>query len=627
MLGGGTDAGISTVKEEDKSLRHLNFFWTSTIITSGDVALQDGPWYLVLSADQAPVEKFIRGFARDSLLLTLLAIVLLIVVLTLGFYAYRRNALSRQQVEHLEQVARVREQYEKDLELEAARQEQERIKLENLLQSLDEGIVLLGPDGRIEFANAEYCRIFDLDNAKALIGKEVVELLEHSSQRVKESREFVGRIMENFKKKESINGDRIEFIDGAIIERSSMPIFDSQKYIGRLAVIRDVTTRERNEETIKRLQRTELLGRLAGGIAHDFNNVLGVITGSLQMMLKKVDDSRVVNENAQRALSSAKRGSEVAKRLLQFVRYSPTDFEDFSIRHIIEETESIINHTFEENFKVHVEYLIPDAIIHGSPGDMQQVILNLAHNSNDAMPHGGTFTISLETAGRKEIEAHFGKSAPSNYVVLKIKDSGAGIDADTLDRIFEPFFTTKDVGKGTGLGLSIVQTIISAHDGFVEVKSAHDSGTTFSIYLPRQDEQIVKPRETDHAQGSDDESSARKPVTVLIVEDEPDLRDILADFLVDKGMHVITAQDGEEGYNTFRNHPEISVVITDLGLPRISGDKLLTKIRADRPDIGCILATGYLTPFASGLSDPHIRLILKPYNLAAIYKNLIEIIP
>ncbi len=416
----------------------------------------------------------------------------------------------------------------------------------------------------------------------------------------------------------------MEFVDGTIIERSALPIFGaSREYIGRIAIFRDITTRERNEETIKRLQRTELLGRLAGGIAHDFNNVLGVIMGSLQIMLKKVGDSKVVNENAQRALSSAKRGSEVAKRLLQFVRYSPTDFEDFSIRRNIEETDSIIKHTFHENFKTHTEFKIHDATVHGSPGELQQVLLNLARNSHDAMPKGGDFTNSLSMADHDSVRKRFGDPNNNEYLLLAVSDTGEGIDAGKLDRIFEPFFTTKEIGKGTGLGLSIVQTIISAHDGFVYVKSQPGDGTTFFIYLPTVKRDVPPSNRTEHHAGADELST--KTATVLVVEDEPDLRDILVDFLTEKGFRVIGAGDGEKGYETFRNHEEISAVITDLGLPKMPGDKLIEKIKSDRPEVACILATGYLTPTATGFSDPHVRLIMKPYNLSNVYNVLTEI--
>ena len=212
------------------------------------------------------------------------------------------------------------------------------------------------------------------------------------------------------------------------MERSALPIYDSMNnYIGRLTIFRDVTTRERNAEAIKKLQRTELLGRLAGGIAHDFNNVLAIIIGSIQMLLRKIDNQASVRDNAQRALSSAFRGSEISKRLLQFVRYSPHGFEVFSLRQIVEETSSILKHTFEENITVRTDFLIEEAHVYGSPGDMQQVLINLANNSRDAMLNGGTITISLTVPEQKHIEKRLGGALAEPPVPLMGWGMGEGI--------------------------------------------------------------------------------------------------------------------------------------------------------------------------------------------------------
>ncbi|HEY9167471.1 MAG TPA: PAS domain S-box protein [Candidatus Kryptonia bacterium] len=517
-----------------------------------------------------------------------------------------------------------RKKLEGNLAREAAMQEREKIRLSTLLQNLEEGILFQGPDGMIEFANAEFCRIFGFDSPLHLIGKPSKEILALAANRTKYPEEFVKRASKNVENKEYVRSDRLEFADGLIVDRSALPIVDSDgSYLGRVGVFRDITQREEKEETIKRLQRTELLGRLAGGIAHDFNNVLGIIIASLQMMMRKADNLNVVQENSQRALSSAIRGSEVAKRLLQFVRYSPETFKDFSVRQIIEETVSIIKHTFEENFIVQTEFIVNDATVYGSAGDIQQVLINLAKNAQDAMPDGGTLTISLTTADRKQIEKKLGGTPAGRYVLLMFQDTGQGIEADKLEKIFDPFYTTKDLGKGTGLGLSIVQTIISAHNGFIEVNSHKGAGTTFFIYLPMS-EKDVRPGETVPVEMGDAARLAGSK-TVLVVEDELALRELVCEFLSDKGFNVISAADGDEAFRTFTNHPEISLVLTDLGLPKMPGDKLIVKIRSARPEVKCVLATGYLTPMAdSAMSNLDVKMIMKPYNLTAIFNLVAE---
>ena len=855
ILGGTSTLGTGLMKSDTLHSNGGEFLWNSTKITSDNVSLQDSVWFVVVSADKAPVQASVTSFSRGLLILMGSTIVLLVVILSFGFYAYRRSSLERQRLLYLEQVSRLREQYqvlveksndgiyilfenkivfankvlqdmlgytqeelaeknfmeliapetrpliegrmerfsrgerleshygfkalakdgkripvevgvshipfegkirtigimrdlseltaqkqlyedlftnapiglgiyrnfkavkvnetaskmlgydspddligihifqlvhpddvplvrervkkameergpappleekfvrrdgsplpvlvlsqpvvyegddavqiafvsledrkrlEENLAREAAVQEQEKARLDTLLQSLDEGILFQSPEGNVEFVNSEFCRIFGFNNPPGLIGVSSSELLLQAAHKLKNPDGFVRRVTRDVEQKETVTGIRLEFADNAVVERSALPIFNpSGKYIGRLGIFRDITQREKNEEAIKRLQRTELLGRLAGGIAHDFNNVLAVIIGSLQMILRKVDSPATVEENTQRALSSAIRGSEVAKRLLQFVRYSPGGFMDFSLRSIIEETVSIIRHTFKESISVHTEFFINEAIVLGSPRDIQQVLINLANNSRDAMPDGGTLTFSLTSADGSQIEKRLGSPPKSDYVLLTIQDTGHGIEASKLEKIFDPFFTTKDLGKGTGLGLSIVQTIIAAHNGFIEVNSQPSLGTTFFIYLPMRSGEPVEVSPADKTYETGEKPERDKPETVLVVEDETDLRELLREYLTERGIKVIQASNGEEGYRLFRSHPEITAVLSDLGLPKLSGDKMIAMIRAERPEVKCILATGYLTPSADGtLTELDVVTILKPYNLAAIYSLL-----
>jgi len=852
ILGGTSELGTGLVKNDFHAAAGERFLWTSTKLTSSNIVLMDSVWYVVMSVDRGPVQSSVTSYARGLIFISGAAIVFLVIILTLGFYAYRRSSLERQRAEHMSQVAAVREQYEmlieksndgiyilvgkriafankrfeelcgytfkelteidfslliapehrmaimdwldrsvrgekvesrfvfvamakdgkripvevsvspvqydgtvrtlgivrdlseitaqkqlyenlfkhapiglgiyrdlrvikvnetasellgydrpedligahifsfvhpdmlpivvgrvkrateshlptppieekfikrdgttievlvlsqpvvyegaeavqiafvsledrkkleENLAREAALQEQQKLRLDTLLQSLNEGIMFQSPDGIVEFANGELCRIFGLDTPNGIIGLHFSDVLARMASKVGASGEFIDRVTRQVDRKELVKSDRMELEDGTIVERSALPIFDlAGQYIGRIGIYRDVTTREQKEETIKRLQRTELLGRLAGGIAHDFNNVLAVIIGSLQMILRKSENPTTVQDNTQRALSSAMRGAEVAKRLLQFVRYSPEGFRVFSIRQIIDETVSIIKHTFEENITVHTEFVLHDAMVFGAPGDMQQVLINLANNARDAMPDGGTITFSLTKVDRKKVEQKLDGEGADEYILVMVQDTGSGIDADKLDRIFDPFFTTKEVGKGTGLGLSIVQTIVSAHNGTIDVRSSPEKGTTFLVYLPIVRDGAHAAESSSAHEKADEPGDLMHTATILVVEDEPALRELLSEFLSDKGLNVITAADGEEGLEIFRNHPEISIVLSDLGLPKLSGDRMIMKMKELRSELKCILATGYLTQDADGiLSETDVRKIMKPYNLTAIH--------
>lgn len=376
-------------------------------------------------------------------------------------------------------------------------------------------------------------------------------------------------------------------------------------------VVRDISELKRLQEQLVQTQKLEGLGNIAAGVAHDFNNILGVILGYSQLLDPSWDTVKF--QRAKLAITtSVERGKSLVKQLLTFARKTETTFESVQVRNVLVEIESLLKETFPKTIVVSIDAEENPPTILADATQIHQVLLNICVNARDAMPKGGRLSIIARTVSRQSILPRHPEAIAREYVEIQIADEGIGMDEATIRRIFEPFFTTKGVGKGTGLGLSVVYGIIESHSAFIEVASQLGKGTTFTTYFP------VEEQRTGTIELDEDsmENVSGGTGTILIIEDEEWLRDLAVDTLGSSGYQILSARDGEEGIETFKaNKDRISVVISDLGLPKLSGEEVIDSIKKIDQDVRIIVASGYIDlDVKTTLSKQGIRyFIQKPY--------------
>jgi signal transduction histidine kinase len=391
------------------------------------------------------------------------------------------------------------------------------------------------------------------------------------------------------------------------------PQVQEGKIVGLLGVARDVTERKRLEEQYRQSQKMESLGTLAGGIAHDFNNILAIVLGHASLLTQNQHSPGKQIASADAIIKATNRGAALVSQLLTFASKTDALFESVSINEVVLEITKLIGETFPRTVVITTR-LDPDLPpIVADPTQLHQMVLNLCINSRDAMPRGGTLSLVTTLVGGEAVGGQFDGAGAEQYVVLQVSDTGAGMDETTKERVFEPFFTTKEKGKGTGLGLATVYGIVESHGGFVDVESELGVGTTFQVYLPAQASPTEQPAKTNQPS----REVPRGNETILVVEDEEMLRDLVKNVLMSKGYSVITANDGVEAVELYMLHRrKISLVVADVGLPRLSGSEVYLKLKRINPHIKVILASGFLEPgFTAEILKSGVReVIRKPYQ-------------
>jgi signal transduction histidine kinase/ActR/RegA family two-component response regulator len=389
--------------------------------------------------------------------------------------------------------------------------------------------------------------------------------------------------------------------------------------------VEDITERLNLEAQFRQAQKMESVGQLAAGVAHDFNNMLTVIQGHAGMLLARRDLPQDSRESAQAVLFAAERAAGLTRQLLMFSRKNVMQSALLDLREVVSQLSKMLKRLLGET--ITLEFQPPEKLplIQGDVGMLEQVLMNLAVNARDAMPKGGTLTISTNAV---EIDQTYVQSHPEarrgQFLSLRVTDTGCGMDATTMSRIFEPFFTTKEVGKGTGLGLATVYGIVKQHEGWIEVASHVGKGTVFALYFPARSEPVsVRRRSSGPAAGVRGGKE-----TVLVVEDEPVLRDLAQVILKECGYQVLAARSGVEALEVWRRHPgDIDLLLTDVVMPEgLSGMDLAQKLLPAKPTLKIIFASGYSM---DELDTDFIRkgralFLQKPYNHATLAKAVRE---
>ena len=353
-------------------------------------------------------------------------------------------------------------------------------------------------------------------------------------------------------------------------------------------IVRDVTEQKQLESQFRQSQKMEAVGLLAGGIAHDFNNLLTAIGGYAELLLARFDEGDPRREHAQAVKRAAARATSLTRQLLAFSRRQVLQPQVFDLNELVADMQALLERLVGEDVEVAVKTDPDLGRVLADPGQIEQVVMNLVVNARDAMPDGGRMTLRTENV---EILGSDGNGGPraGAYVALSVSDTGIGMDEHVRARIFEPFFTTKPTGKGTGLGLSTVYGIVEQSGGHVGVESTRGAGTTFRVLLPRNDRPVDKPRAAVPAKPA---PAGRQ--TLLVVEDEPAIRELACEVLESEGFDVLAAADGREALETARRHADrIRVVITDVVMPRMGGIELADGLGAVLPEAAIVFMSGY----------------------------------
>ncbi|GLI36748.1 response regulator [Geobacter hydrogenophilus] len=408
---------------------------------------------------------------------------------------------------------------------------------------------------------------------------------------------------------------------------------ESKDEIGRLATAFNhlgttLKTREAEKELLaeelRHAQKMEAIGTLAGGVAHDFNNILTAIVGFGTLLQRSLKNDNPYRIYVEQILSAADRATNLVKRLLAFGRKQVISPHPTNLNDIVKGIEKLLHRLVSEDITFVTSLSREPLVCHVDAGQIDQILMNLVTNARDAMPDGGTLTV---TTGSDFLEEDFfgplEKGKTGYYAILTIADSGTGMDGETQERIFDPFFTTKEVGKGTGLGLSMVYGIVKQHDGFITVDSEPGKGTAVRIYLP-----IVATKETAErhetaiaAQGNQE--------TILIAEDDRDVRKLSKLVLERSGYTVIEASDGAEAVRRFmENRDKIDLLLLDVVMPKKNGQSVYEEIRRARPEMKALFISGYTQDIINrkGVLDEGINFIAKPVKPDELLTKIKEVL-
>ncbi len=437
------------------------------------------------------------------------------------------------------------------------------------------------------------------------------------------------RLADDFNRTGSLNGVEVQWRrkDGRVIivrlSGSASVTADEPEEVLEL-IAEDITDRRQLEEQLRQAQKMDAVGRLAGGVAHDFNNLLMVINGYTEVLLEQLDPNSDHHHKVESIQQAADRAATLTRQLLAFSRKQLLELKVVDVNTVVADMERLLRPLIGENIELLTRLSTDTGRTRADAGQLEQVIMNLVVNAKDSMPEGGKLTLQTRdvTVPHNFSEHRF--IQPGRYAVISVSDTGHGMDKETQSRIFEPFFTTKEKGKGTGLGLSTVYGIVKQSSGYVFAESEIGAGTTFHVYLPRVEESA---EELAPAQAQPNDAGGCE--TVLLVEDEESVRELVRVTLTSRGYNVLEAENGEAGLQIAESHKKpIDILITDVVMPGIGGRELARKLVALRPGISVLYLSGYTEDavITQGALGPNNAFLQKPFTLQNLAKKVREVI-
>ncbi len=495
-----------------------------------------------------------------------------------------------------------------------------RSRLASIIDSSEDAIISKGLDGTIASWNKGAERIYGYAPEET-VGKHISLLA--PPDRPDEIEEILRKIA---------GGGSIEHYESVRVAKdgrhlnvsiSVSPLHDAQgNIIGASAIARDVTAQKRAEGQLHQAQKMEGIGRLAGGVAHDFNNILGIINACAEFLRDRIDPASEPSPYIENIKKAIERGSSLTRQLLAFSRSAAVEPRLLDLNERLQDITKLLRPLMGDDVEILVVSKSPAAIVEADPGQLDQIVVNLAVNARDAMPRGGKFILET-TATRFDEDFHEQhQTVPAGkYVQLAVSDTGNGMDEATMSHIFEPFFTTKELGKGTGLGLATVYGIVKQSAGHIRVYSELGHGTTFRIYLPNADhkiglesnkeEEIVTPK--------------RPGATILLVEDDEIVRGLTRKTLEEHGYSVVEADDGQSALEWIEAHPgQIDLLLTDVVMRRMSGPQLVERLQTEQPNLKVIYMSGYTGELIAerDLLKRGIALLEKPFSRTALLNTI-----
>jgi PAS domain S-box-containing protein len=488
-----------------------------------------------------------------------------------------------------------------------------------VLDSLPLFISYADRDERIVYANRT-CQTFfgvSLEDSRGRVMRDVIGGRRYDA---------IGPYMREALQGKTVEGQgRYRDADGKPLDLEAVfiPHYDDAGAIqGCFIATRDITEKRLLEAELRQSQKMEAVGRLTGGIAHDFNNLLSVIIGNMQLLTRSLHQTPRLLRQAETALNAAMRGGELIKRLLAFARQQVLEPKTVDLNALIGGMYELLRRSLTGDIEIQRQLAADTWFTRADPGQLENAVLNLVINARDAMPNGGSITIATRnvTIGAERAPREDGL-APGEYAVLEVADTGAGMSAETLKRVFEPFFTTKELGKGSGLGLSMVYGFVKQSGGHVGITSAPQQGTTVQLHFPRSHAEA----ERTTSEGTAQTDLPRGSETVLVVEDNSEVRGTTVEILASLGYRVLEAANGHQALEQFMRFPDIALVFTDVMLPGgLLGTQLVEKLTERRPGLKVLLTSGFNDSnlMHRSMLDGTVELLPKPYQLEELARRV-----